>query len=79
MTIDVEKKPSAEHIVLVRDSAGKLVHTHEVIYFGAEPLSDSAAQNEAIEAAKAIHRTLGEGLTASMASRSELAQLRAHE
>lgn len=68
--------PSGEHIVLVRNQEGNVIHTHEVIYFGAEPLSETSIQEEALAAARAHHPRLKEDLSASMSTRTELERLR---
>jgi hypothetical protein len=78
VTLDFNKTPSAEHIVIVRDSGGRVVHTHEILYFDdAEPLSESDAQEEAIKAAKAHHPSRGDDLVAAVSPRSDLEQTRA--
>lgn len=67
---------TGHHVVLVRDGAGRVVHTHEVVYFeGADQLDDSQLQAEAIEAARRAHSRDDE-LVATVSSEDDLERIR---
>lgn len=69
---------TARHVVLVRNGAGNLIHTHEVIYFaGAEGLTEEKLLAKAVAAAERAHPPT-ERLVATLSSPDELARLR-HE
>jgi hypothetical protein len=67
---------TAHHVVLVRDGAGQIVHTHEVIYFqGADELDDGQLKAEALAAAERTH-SQNDKLVATVSSNDELVRIR---
>jgi hypothetical protein len=64
--------------VVVRDKSGKILHTHEVLYFDhATPVDESTLYREAMQAALALHKTAIESdLEVATSSRDELDKMR---
>jgi hypothetical protein len=69
-------RQTGHHVVLVRDHTGKVVHTHEVVYFdGADQLDDSQLQVEAIEAARRA-QSQDDELVATVSTEDDLERIR---
>lgn len=69
-------RQTGHHVVVVRDGAGRVVHTHQVVYFEvAEQLDDSQLQAEAIDAARRAHSRDDE-LAATVSSVDDLERIR---
>jgi hypothetical protein len=64
---------TGHHAVVVRNGAGQVVHTHEVIDFeDAAPLSEEELLEQAVSAARRAHATGGEDFRAVLVTRAEL-------
>jgi hypothetical protein len=71
-----QMKETEHRVVLVRDGAGHVVHTHEVIYFGgADKLDDDQLQAQALAAARRARSREGD-LVAAISSSDELTRVR---
>ena len=71
-----QMRQTGHHVVLVRDGAGNVVHTHEVIYIeGDDQLDDSQLQAEALAAARRAH-SWDDELVATVSSEDELERIR---
>ena len=70
-------EPTDRHVVLVHDEYGKLIHSHQVVYFGqAARLNNDELRAEALEAAARSHPEPGR-LVATVGSEDELGRLMA--
>jgi hypothetical protein len=72
-----QPRVTGHHVVLVRNGAGEIVHTHQVIDFeDPEPLGDQALLDHGLAAAKRAHPE-ADDLVASQATKEDLEHLRA--
>lgn len=74
-----QMKTTAHHVVVVRNSAGRIVHTHQVIEFeGATPMSEPELFEAALAAAKRVPGQEQGELTPAISTEEELERLRAN-
>ena len=73
-----QMQATGHQVVVVRNNAGEVVHTHEFVDFGdVEPRSEEEILNQAVEAAQNAHPVLGdEELTPAVSTKEELDRLR---